>query len=87
MGAIFIDPWKDIDLEQPFDLPESIFDIKDCFVSIKDKVVRKPDDNKMSFLSMGTKIKRIYMKNIEDQEADKNLYKLIIQYDDSIHVS
>ena len=68
-------------------MPESIFDIKDCFVNIKDSVVRKPDDNKMSFLSMGTNIKRIYLKNIEDKEAERTLYKLIIQYDDSIHVA
>ena len=68
-------------------MPESIFDIKDCFVNIKDSVVRKPDDNKMSFLSMGTNIKRIYLKNIEDKEVDRTLYKLIIQYDDSIHVA
>ena len=68
-------------------MPESIFDIKDCFVNIKDSVVRKPDDNKMSFLSMGTNIKRIYLKNIEDKDVDRTLYKLIIQYDDSIHVA
>ena len=34
LRAIFIDPWKDIDLTKPFDEPENIFQVKSGNIDI-----------------------------------------------------
>ena len=52
--AIFIDPWKDIDLSKQFDEPESIFLVKDSNIDIS-------MNYNFSCMSLGSKIKRIYM--------------------------
>ena len=31
---IFIDPWKDIVLQEPFDLPENVFVVKNSNISL-----------------------------------------------------
>ena len=56
--TIFIDPWKDIDYQSPFDLPENLFFIKGSDVKL-------PIKKEISFLSAGNSIKRIFLKGIE----------------------
>ena len=56
--TIFIDPWKDIDFSNPFDVPEHIF-------MIKGSDVKLPIKKEISFLSAGNSIKRIFLKGIE----------------------
>ena len=52
--AIFIDPWKDIDLSKPFDEPENLFLVRDSNIDIA-------MNYDFSCMSLGRKIKRIYM--------------------------
>ena len=52
--AIFIDPWKEINLEKQFDEPENIFLVKDSNIDLSMSY-------DFSCMSLGGKIKRIYM--------------------------
>ena len=70
--AIFVDPWKAIDFKEPFDMPEHIFMIKDCEVHL-------PKFHSISYLSAGTRIKRIYFKlKVDDDYQDKMLYTMVV---------
>ena len=58
---IFIDPWKDINFTEVFDLPENIFEVKysNIFLPRKEKFERmySPDKIRAVYLLPQTKIK------------------------------
>ena len=52
--AFFIDPWKEIDFTTMFDEPENIFLVEDSNLKLS-------MNYDLSCMSLGRKIKRIYM--------------------------
>ena len=58
--VIFIDPWKDINFSEPFDLPENVFVVKNSNIVMPQNCPEEQSDNPFCMYS-SDKISSIYI--------------------------